>query len=64
MPYDRANQSKDDKGQLRPKWPWLLANFGGRSAFDRFGSGFQRIAELIRKTNPRHQWNLSVMIDD
>ena len=63
MPYDKSNQSRNDRtGVVKPKWDWLLSNFGTRTAFDIRGSGFRRIAELIKKTNPRHTWNLAVTL--
>ena len=63
MPYDKSNQSRDDRtGIVKPKWYWLLSNFGTRSVFDSRGSGFKRIAELIKKTNPRHNRNLAVIL--
>ena len=64
MPYDKSNESRDDRTKtVKPKWDWLLSNFGTKSSpFDIRGSGFKRVGELIKKTNPRHQWNLVVTL--
>jgi hypothetical protein len=60
MPYDNANKHKNGAGRITEKWNFLLKCFGSTTSLEQFGNGWKRTAELIQKTNPRHQWNLAV----
>ena len=58
MPFDTSNKYKNERGMIMEKWTWLLRQFGDRTSLERSGYGWKCTAELIKKTNARHQWNL------
>ena len=60
MPYDSTNRYKNNAGRSTEKWNFLLKCFGSKNSVDKFGNGWKQTAELIQKTNPKHQWNLAV----
>ena len=59
MPYDKSNQIRTG-GRITEKWITLLNCFGSKNLLDMYGNEWTKTAELIKKTNSKHSWNLKV----